>query len=580
MNKQLSAVDLETTGLIDKGVVPRIICMSYHDGNNSDVITDVQLMEQYLSNVYPIFHNANFDVAVLRGHGINVPFYHDTMLLSYVQNTNQEHSLKAWGERLGLPKLEQPWDGVPTEMTEELKVYAIRDVEITWKLFHHLYGSLDSDGHSTYNLELKMGVVIQEMERVGIPIDNQDANRFKDELESEVNRLNNEIAKLITVVPTKKLKTYKKEHPELAHCFVRTDDDGWHYQITEAFNPNSRYHKAYALQTLYGWVPAKDKISKDGTPVVDADVMEDLADKYPLAQFFTEISKVNKVLNTFVRPLLELQDKRGFVHTSLNQTVTRTGRLSSSAPNLQNIPANGDMGKRMRHLVRKPSEKTIIIQADLSNIEARVFAYYLHKHCGYDSMANAFINDLDMHQANADSWGCSRQMAKKVLYLTLYGGGANKLAIDAGVPLAEAESIIKGFTDNCPVNQLKEKVWAYVRRLGYIRTLLGRHIYYPEINSKDRAERGRAERQCFNALLQGTAADIMKDLIVKAYTLVKESKAVCMLTVHDELLILSYADRADDLCKSLTELWCSQEYIKPINIKAEFKHADSWGDLH
>ena len=575
------AVDLETRGLIDKGEVPDIICYSWATLDDSGVSTHISDIYEIISDRKVVFHNASFDNAVLHGHGIFIPDYEDTMILSYCADPSQNHSLREWGHRLGYEKLDAPWEGnYPEEYTPELEEYCKRDAEITIKLFHFLLESTDEVVQNLYkSIELPYSIIIQEMESTGMFFDREAVMQFHTEIQKELSDTEHKIIRLVGDVPARKTKIYRKEHPELKEYFIgRTQDDGYEYEVYEQFNLNSRHHKAYALQKLYpDWKP--EKFSKDGTPGVGADVLDNL--NYPLAEEFRNISKLTKIDGSFLKPILEYQDENGFVYGSFNQCVTITGRLSSSNPNLQNIPSRGEMGLKMRSFVTTPSPEIAIVGGDLSNIEARVLAYYLAKTFNEKSLANSFINDLDAHQQNADNWGLTRDMAKKVLYLTLYGGGANKLSISAGVPLSEAESIIKQVNKKMPaIQNLKDSVYKAVRLRGFIKTLGGRKLYYPNINSKNRKERGRAERQAFNALLQGSAADILKILSIQSFPIVKDFGARYVAAVHDESIFYVDREKASDFADCLSEQWSDSGLLDVIPTKAEFKIGDKWSETH
>lgn len=196
-------------------------------------------------------------------------------------------------------------------------------------------------------------------------------------------------------------------------------------------------------------------------------------------------------------------------------------------------------------------------------------------------MADAFVNNLDLHQQNADSWGVTRDMAKKVLYLTLYGGGANKLAADSGLSLAEAEAIINQVNEKTPAIQtLKDMVYGGVKKKGYIRTIGGRKLFYPDIRSKNRSLRGRAERQSFNALLQGSAADILKIISLNSYPTVKRYGARYVAAVHDESLFYCDSDMSHELAASLTEEWSNSGLLGRIPTTAEFKVGKKWSETH
>ena len=572
------AVDLETRGLIEKGVVPDIICYSWATLDQSGVSTDLSEFWDIVGDKKVVFHNASFDNAVLAGHGILLDDYEDTMILSYCLNPSESHALARWGEVLNFKKMEKPWEGnYPEEYTPELNEYCKRDAELTIKLFHYLLENSSEAVQALYTqVELPYSFIIQEMERTGMYFDKTAVLQFHEEVQSQLSDMEAELTGIIGLVPTRKLKVYKTEHKELE--LVKQDESGYHYRLYESFNLNSRYHKAYALKKMHPeWIP--EKVSKDGVPTMDSSVLEDL--NYPLAEKFREIAKLSKINSSFLTPVLKYQDENGFVHGNFNQTVTITGRLSSSNPNLQNLPSRGEMGTKMRSLVTTPSSDIKIVGGDLSNIEARVLAYYLDKTFGERSLAEAFINDLDAHQQNADNWGLSRDMAKKVLYLTLYGGGANKLSISAGVPLSEAEAIINQVNSKMPaIEMLKKSVYSACRKRGFIRTLGGRILAYPNINSTNQKERGRAERQAFNALLQGSAADILKMLSILSFPIVKLYGARYVASIHDELLFYVDDDKAVEFASDLSDLWSNSGMLDNIPTKAEFKVGESWSQIH
>lgn len=575
------ALDLETDGLIKEGTPPNILCWSWANATGSGVSTNTFELQDTLNKYRPVFHNAGFDVAVLRLLGYNFPNGYDcTMLMSYILDpSSRRHSLADWGDILKLPKLEHPWDGdCPTEYTPDMDAYAIRDAEVCWEIFKHISYKFDVDSELKelyYQLELPYSWVIMEMEECGLYIDTEATVEFKSEIEKKVSEVEQQVKKEVgSMVPDKKLKQYKKEHPELADTFVKEEDGIWYYQTYSEFNPNSSWHKAWALQQQ-GWVP--ETINSDGTPKVDEATLSEL--NIPIAQQFIEISKLNKILGTFINPFLDLQDELGFVRGKFNQTVTITGRLSSSNPNLQNLPARGDMGKRMRSLITAPSG-WCVVGGDLANIEARVLAYYLDVTLGDDRMAQSFRSGEDVHQNNADLWGVDRNMAKKILYLTLYGGGENKLAASANISISKSKEIFQQVDESMPsLNELKERVWAYGRGTGYVKTVLGRKLYYKGLTAKSKTVRGRNERQAFNALLQGSAADVMKMLSIKTLNTVYEFGAKPAAAVHDEALYYCDIDKGEELAKRLTAEW-SEWSMGSVPVTAEFAVGQRWSETH
>ena len=573
-------IDLETTGLIEKGVIPDIVCFSWCYGKESGASPDIKNLPVIIGDKIPVFHNAKFDVPILRYHGIEIDEYHDSMIMSYVLDTSLKHNLRACAERVGTLKLVHDWDG-EIVWSDELAKYAEQDAIATWEVFKNLAPQIlqNKDNWNIYSLELQFLERVIEYEKNGLPVDVAEAENYHDELTQGINSIKREITKKYPKVPSKKLKTYKKEHPELGQFFhSNPSEKEWNYQLNEPFNYNSVHHKSWILQQE-GWKPTE--FSKTGTPKLDAAVIASIEDKYPTAKVFQELSGLHKTLNTFVLALLDNRDEHDFVHTSVNQTVTRTGRLSSSKPNVQNLPSRGETGDRIRSLIKAP-EGHIIIGADLSNIEARVLAYYLEVKCNDSYLADVFRSGDDFHDTNSASWDLERDMAKKVLYLTLYGGGAERLASSAGISLAEAEAIFDKFNAALPsVNKLKNLTIGFVEDKGYIKTLLGRHIQYPLIWSRDEEQVAKVHRQSFNALLQGSAADIIKTLSNRVAHLHTLHDVKALIQIHDENLWLSKNDeRVEKFMNEASEIWNSCELLGNLPIVAEFKMGTTWHSVH
>lgn len=578
--KRYCAIDLETDGFIVKGKAPKIISWAYaYDETEAAASTDLNFLQQKINEVYPIFHNASFDYVVLEQNKIKVPlYYEDTILMSYVHNTNIEHKLRAWGKRLGIEKLKL--DFKKQDFTkEELLTYNKQDAIITIKLYEHLKKIFDASDWRIYQLELSLSYVIQEFQRVGLPVDKEKALDYNDITNKEITDLQNEILKIIPEVPAKKTTVYKKEHPDKKDIFVRQDEDGWHYREIENFNPNSPYHKVYALQKLYGWEP--QEFTKTGLPKLDKEVMAGLVHKYPLAMLCSNINKKSRIVSTFLRPLIEDADEANFVHTKINQTITRTGRLSSSSPNLQNLPKKGESGDTIRQIIRVPDERYRIVGCDLSNIEARILAYYLYTIFDDDSLSSSFVNREDIHDNNAAKWGLTRELAKTVIYLTIYGGNEYTLAAKAKLDIAQARNIIYAFNRKCSnVSKLKELVWQYALKHGYVKTLLGRKVHYPELKYSDPKLVNRAKRQAFNAQIQGSAADLIKYLTVNSYPISKEYNALNLIQVHDEMLYLLLLEDVDIFIRNVSPIWNRCHMLYPVPIVSEFKSGLSWYDVH
>lgn len=582
------ALDLETKGLIRNGKIPEIICVSVASDKGKwclpwDKPTKELVTGLARENVF-VFHNASFDKAVLLGYGIDVLSYEDTQLMSYVwQPNSMTHSLEGWGNTLKHPKLPKPWDGdYPLEWSDELREYCLNDSVLTLKLFHHLREKLESDPQALnfYNtIELPFVEVIQELERTGMCVDGVEMEKMLDELQEKTIQIKDGLVKDVGLCPIATLK-YKKPHPDKVEPewqLLGEKEGNWEYLRYGEFNPNSSHHKAYVLRKVAGWEP--EEITPSGEPKVTIDVLEKI--DHPIAESFVEYGKMNKIITSFLLPFQEHMDENSVLRGNFNQTVTITGRLSSSNPNLQNLPARGELGKQLRNIVKAPTEDYVMFNGDLSNIEARMLAWMLYEFQEEESLADIFIQGKDFHSSNAEAWGVDRMSAKTLLFAILYGASAHRIAKTLKKPVKEAQALIDRLNESLPaVQRMKEMIWEFTRNNnGVMHTLVGHRLVYPEINSKNKGARGRAERQLFNAFIQGSSGDVLKYLTLKSMPIISKHGGSLAASVHDELLGYVPRDNAQMLCQELTQLFSECELIAPVPIEAEFKYGERWGSL-
>lgn len=472
--------------------------------------------------------------------------------------------------------------------------YCLFDTKVTWLLWKHLNEECSESSLNYYRtVELPYSEIIMEMEKTGFVVDIDQAHLFANELTAEADAILADILAKYPKFPT--TKEYKTEHPEMELLHTKEREDGkeglvYVYRVYEDFNPNSTQHKIWALMQE-GWKPEKVN-KKSGQPTCDKHTLAGIAHKFPIAKQFTKYNRIQKVLGSFVKPFVEKCDDDHILRGSFNQCGTVTGRLSSSDPNLQNIPAHGEDGARMRSLIIAPNGYKVV-GGDLSNIEARILAYYLEIVCKDSIMANAFRKGLDLHWENAKAWGLAvdptledgkkdpgRNYAKTVLYLSMYGGGIAKLAQTLDISEKEAQKIMNTFEKNCPaLNQLKTLVWNRMKRAGHITTLLGRPLSYPDINSSVKWKAEAAQRQTFNALIQGTAADLIKDLSVKTRATAARHNAMFVASVHDEQIFYCPEETAFAFAAEVTAIWSVQTYLKDIEVTAEFEVGDTWNQV-
>jgi len=549
-----------------------------------------KIIQEVADNYIVIFHNSSFDHAVLRKHGIKFNKYHDTMLMHYVLNPGRSHSLEFCGDSLSTPKMDKPWVGAyPTEVNDSLLEYCANDAYVTLKLFFDLKEKLEEDKEAAglySNIELPFSLVIQEMEETGLAIDVAEAQKFSNEVEKWKKEILVACKEMVGLVPGavlsfKKMKPHD-ERPDLTFLREEVDESGkcsnFLFQSWVEFNPGSTKQSAYALQKLYNWKPTSQ--TPKGAWQVNQEVLEGL--DYPLAVLLSEYSKLDTIIGTFLEPFIEHVTDNGVVHGNFNQCITLTGRLSSSKPNLQNIPRQGELGDRMRSLITVPNSDTKLIDGDLSNIEARVLAFYMLLICEDDSLAKLFINGENFHTSNSQAWDVSRDEAKKILFGKIYGQGVNSLAKQLRCSIQHAKKLVANIDSKCPaLQELIDITINHARENGgVIHSLMGRRHVYPDLLSNNYVKRARAERQVFNALIQGSSADIMKFLGLMSLPMLSEYTAKMAANAHDEAIIYAPASGAEELSGNLTTLWSSSQLISPIPIQAVFHVGNTWKEAH
>lgn len=273
---------------------------------------------------------------------------------------------------------------------------------------------------------------------------------------------------------------------------------------------------------------------------------------HPLVDVVLEHRSLSKLKSTYTDALAKVADKQGRVHTSYHQALTSTGRLSSSDPNLQNIPIRTDTGRLIREAFIAPTGR-VIMAADYSQIELRLMAHF----SGDESLINAFKNNLDIHTATAaeimgkelsDVTPNERRSAKAVNFGLLYGMGVFGLAKQLGVENGVAKDYIKRYFARYPaIHDYMENTKSYAKSTGYVTTILGRKLYAPDINSSNAMIRQGAERASINAPLQGSAAEIIKLAMIAVDKILPKDHAKLLLQVHDELVFEVDSDKADEI---------------------------------
>jgi len=508
-----------------------------------------------------IGHNLKYDIQVLENNGIEVkgPFF-DTMLASYLLDpTAGKHGLKYLGAKhLGramtsyeeLLLADETKDIEKTDI-EDLKNYACADADVTFQLADILRKEIDKKelGFVLDDIEDPLVKVLVEMERNGVSVDCEQLSVLGKEILSRLAELEKDI-----------------------------------YIICgEQFNINSPKQLAVILFDKLK-LPTIKK-TKTGAST-DASVLEALAPKFEIAQKLLEYRQLTKLQTTYVDVLPSLvNSKTGRIHTSFNQIATATGRLSSSNPNIQNIPIRTDLGARIRDaFVPADTKNFVIMSADYSQIELRILA-----HLSDDpEMINDFLTGKDIHSATAaDIFGVKleevtkdmRSFAKTINFGIVYGMSPYGLARTLDIKKTEAEEYInKYFNRYKGVKKFMDDTISFAREHGYVSTLFGRRRFLNEINSHNLNVRQGEERVAINTPVQGTAADVIKLAMINIYNELMEQrlKTKMLLQIHDEL-VFEVENSEIDMIKSIVLKMMSNAAQLKVPLKIDIGAGPSWG---
>ncbi len=396
-------------------------------------------------------------------------------------------------------------------------------------------------------IEIPLAEVLASMERVGVLVDKEGIVRFSEMLTGRIDALQSQIYAL----------------------------------AGETFNINSPKQLGVILFEKLE-IPAKKK-TKTGYST-NAEVLEGLADEYEIVRDILEYRTLAKLKSTYCDGLLKVIGEDGRIHSSFNQTETRTGRISSTEPNLQNIPVRQDLGREMRKFFLA-GEGNLLVDADYSQIELRVLADIADD----QAMIDAFNADADIHTITASQvfhmppemvTPLMRSRAKAVNFGIVYGIGAFSLSKDIGVTRAEADKYIKDYLHHyAGVNSYMEKVVEQAKKDGYVKTLFSRRRYLPELASSNGMLRAFGERVARNMPIQGTAADIIKIAMIRVYNRLKAEKmqAKLILQVHDELIVEAPESEAQRVAQIVSEEMENACKMK-VRLKSDANIGKTWYD--
>ena len=512
-----------------------------------------------------IGQNIKYDAHIFIGEGIRMRgIAHDTMLASYVLNsTASRHNMDAlaryyldretihYEDIAGKGVKQKTFDQIDLEQASD---YAAEDADVTLQLHQVLSAGLQQDEklHRVYrDIEMPLVDVLLEVEQNGVLIDKNMLAKQGKEIDKQLSRIEQEI-----------------------------------YQLAgEVFNLSSpKQIQSILYEKLE--LPVLRKTPK-GQPSTAEDVLEELAADYEIPALILEQRSLNKLMSTYIDKLpQEINARTGRVHTSYQQAVASTGRLSSTSPNLQNIPVRTAEGRRIREAFVAPAGCKILA-LDYSQIELRIMAHL----SADESLLKAFDQGLDVHRATAaEVFGASleqvsaeqRRAAKAINFGLIYGMSAFGLGKQLSIGRNEAQQYVDTYFERYPgVKRYMEETKQRARDQGYVETVFGRRLYLPDINARNANVRQYAERTAINAPMQGTAADIIKRAMITVHHWLVDNRDTCkmIMQVHDELVFEVGASEVERCRDTIAGLMTGAADLS-VRLEVDAGVGQNWNEAH
>ncbi|MBN2636189.1 MAG: DNA polymerase I [Prolixibacteraceae bacterium] len=569
--------DTETTGLDTQSA--ELVCMSFAFREHEAFCvtlpanrTEAQKVLDEFSDIFAdenitkIAQNIKFDMMMLSNYGIEVNGrLYDTMLAHYLIQPEIKHNLDFLCEiYLNYKKI--PTDNLigkkgKNQVTmrsvsaEKLRDYACEDADLTFQLKQALDPHLDKNGVRELfeDLEMPLVPVLAEMENTGVKINSEELNNFAVSFREQIIQLEKEIYELagqeFNVASPKQLGIILFEKLKI--------------------DPNAKKTKTKQYST-------------------GEEILAKLTDKHPIIQKILDFRELKKLLNTYIEALPQLVNpKTGKIHTSYNQAIAATGRLSSVNPNLQNIPIRTVNGREIRKAFIASDDEHTFLSADYSQIELRIMAALSED----EEMRRAFSEGKDIHAITAakiyqipenEVDGEMRRKAKTANFGIIYGISAFGLSQRLNIPRTEAKELIDGYFNSFPkIKTFMDQQIELARKQGFVQTIKGRKRYLNDINSANAVVRGVAERNAINAPIQGSAADIIKIAMINIFKQMKAHnlKSKMVLQVHDELNFDALKSELEEL-KEIVKYEMENAVNIGVPLTIEMNAADNWLDAH
>ena len=516
--------------------------------------------------IQKIGQNIKFDILALRKYGVKVAGkLFDTMLAHYLLNPELRHGMDYLAETylhyktVPIEDLIGPKGKKQGSMRdvplEQIKEYAAEDADVTLRLRNYFAPYLKSEGVEKLFEEIEMPLVyvLAEMEATGVKLDTEALRQSSEVLTMQLASLEQEI----------------------------------HQLAGQEFNINSNRQVGEVLFDKLQ-LDTKAKKTKTGLYSTSEEVLEKLRAKHPIVEKLLDYRGLKKLLSTYLDALPALiHPETGKIHTSFNQAVTATGRLSSTNPNLQNIPVRDELGREIRKAFIADSDDCLFFSADYSQIELRIMA-----HLSQDPhMVQAFCEGADIHASTAakiynvpldEVTPDMRRKAKTANFGIIYGISIFGLAERLSIPRAEAKELIEGYFQTYPnVRAYMDESIRVAKEKGYVETIFKRKRFLPDINSHNAMVRGYAERNAINAPIQGSAADIIKLAMIRIHQRFEEEglKSRMILQVHDELNFNVYREEFDRVKAIVLD---SMEHVIPLRVPliADCGEGRNWLEAH